>query len=367
MNLEAWGWNEGWAGTFAPYAADGFQPGRVVREDRQACAVQLEEGCRSAEVTGRFRREVECGAADWPVVGDWVAVDARAGHDRAGVAGVLPRRSRLARQAAGRAVREQVLAANLDTVLLVCALDEGRGFNLRRLERGLLLVQSSGAEVVVVLNKADLCGDVAARLREARSISAKVPVIALSAREGWGLEDLHPWVSGCRTAVLLGPSGVGKSALTNALAGTEIQATQPVRESDARGRHTTTRRELFRLPSGGLLIDTAGLREFQPWHAGNGLEAIFPEIAELAEGCRYRDCRHEREPGCAVQQALGEGSLEPERFEQYLRLEREQAYQALRREIGGRRAETLRWKGIAQMQKGLRRADEGRGRGWNPA
>ena len=363
MNLQAWGWDEEWAEAFAPQTAAGLQPARVIRQDRGACEVHTGAGERSAEPTGRFRFAVEAGETDMPVAGDWLALDPRPTCDRAGIVAVLPRRTCLSRQDAGRPTREQVLAANIDLVFLVSALDAGRGFNLPRLERALALVQASGAEAVVILNKADLCEDIAARVREAQSAALAAPVVALSALEGWGVEELRPWLPVGRTGVLLGPSGVGKSALVNALLGTRVQATQAVRAEDARGRHTTTRRELFRIPDGGLLIDTAGLREFQPWDAGAGLDSVFPEVAALAEQCRFRDCRHAGEPGCAVQQALADGRLDARRFEHYLRLQREQAYQAQKRDLGAQRAEKARWKEIACWVKEInKQRDQDRGR-----
>ncbi len=358
MNLRDWGWDDDWAAAFAPHAAEGLQPARVVRQDRGAWEIQTEAGVRSAEATGRFRLALESGEAELPAVGDWVAVDPRPTCDRAGIAAVLPRRTCLARQDAGRATRAQVLAANVDVAFLVGALDAGRGFSLARLERALALVRAGGAEAVVVLNKADLCDDVGGRVREAQSAAPDAPVAAVSAIEGWGMDDLRSWLAEGRTGVLLGPSGVGKSALANALLGEVRQATGPVREEDARGRHTTTRRELFRLPDGGLLIDTAGLREFQPWDAASDLDAVFPEVAELAAKCRFRDCRHEGEPGCAVQLALGDGGLDARRFEHYLRLKREQAYQAQKRNLGAQLAEKTRWKQIAQWQKEFMRHRE---------
>ena len=358
MNLRDWGWDDDWAAAFAPHAAEGLHPARVVRQDRGAWEIQTEAGVRSAEATGRFRLALESGEAEWPAVGDWVAVDPRPTCDRAGIAAVLSRRTCLARQDAGRATRAQVLAANVDVAFLVGALDAGRGFSLARLERALALVRAGGAEAVVVLNKADLCDDVGGRVREAQSAATDAPVTAVSATEGWGVDELRSWLAEGRTGVLLGPSGVGKSALANALLGEARQETGPIREEDARGRHTTTRRELFRLPSGGLLIDTAGLREFQPWDAASDLDAVFPEVAELAARCRFRDCRHEGEPGCAVQLALGDGSLDARRFEHYLRLKREQAYQAQKRDLGAQLAEKTRWKQIAQWQKDMYRHRE---------
>ena len=358
MSLRDWGWDEEWAAAFAAHAAEGLRPARVARQDRGGGEVRMEEDARTAEPSGRFRRAVESGAADVPVAGDWVAVDPRAGCARAGIEAALPRRTCLARQDAGRAMRRQALAANVDVAFLACALDDGRGFNLRRLERALALVRAGGAEPVVVLNKADLCDDVAGRVREAQFAAPDVPVLAASATEGWGVEELASWLAGGRTGVLLGPSGVGKSALANALLGEARQATRPVPALDARGRHATTRRELFRLPTGGWLIDTAGLREFQPWDAAVELDGVFPEVAELAGQCRFRNCRHEGEPGCAVQLALGEGRLDLARFDHYLRLRGEQAYQERRREVGARMAEKERWRPIAQRLKQMRRDKE---------
>ena len=355
MNLRDWGWDEGWEDAFAGHADSGLAPARVVRQDRGAWEIQAAEGGRAAEATGRFRRAVEEGEEPQPAVGDWVAVDWRPGHDRAGIEGVLPRRARLSREDAGRATREQVLAANVDVVFLVCALGEGRGFNLRRLERSLAMVRAGGAEAAVVLNKIDLDSEWGERLRDAEQLAPGVRAMATSATEGIGLELISAALSGGRTGALLGPSGSGKSELTNALLGERRQETRSVRASDARGRHATTRRELFRLPCGGLLIDTAGLREYQPWAAEGELEGVFGDVAELAARCRFRDCRHEGEPGCAVQEALGEGGLEWTRFEHYLRLRREQAYQETRRSTTANRAEKEKWKKISKMQKAQRR------------
>jgi ribosome biogenesis GTPase / thiamine phosphate phosphatase len=271
MNLRDWGWDDERARAFAPQAEAGLVAGRVIRQDRGACETMTEEGARTAEASGRFRHAVESGEADMPAVGDWTGLDPRPGCARAGIEAVLPRRSCLARQDAGRALRAQVLAANVDVVFLVGALDRGRGFSLPRLERALAMVRGSGAEAVVVLNKGDLCDDIGGFVREAQSAVGDAPVVAASARDGWGVEELRSWLANGRTGVLLGPSGVGKSALVNALLGEGIQSTQAVREADARGRHTTTRRELFRLPDGGLLIDTAGLARVSAvgWRATN--------------------------------------------------------------------------------------------------
>jgi len=230
----------------------------------------------------------------------------------------------LARKLAGREVAEQVLAANLDTAMVVQSLDAT--FNLRRLERFLVMAHEGGARPVVVLNKADLGEQVAERARAAVRSAGAVPVIVASARTGQGLEELRAWVRPGETVALVGTSGVGKSSLINRLYGEDIQATLEVRARDAKGRHTTTWRELIVLPSGGLVIDTPGMREFHMWVADEGLEETFPDIAELAAGCRFRDCRHASEAPCAVKDAVASGKLDRGRYESYLKLQRELAY-----------------------------------------
>ena len=260
--------------------------------------------------------------AEMPVVGDWVAARV-INQEQAIVDAVLPRRTFFARRAAGRREDQQAIAANVDTVLLVCGLDGD--FNLRRLERYLTLAAESGAEPVVVLNKSDLCDSdtLQARLDATRSIAGKAPVIAVHTRAADGIQPLQPWLTGFRTLALLGSSGVGKSTLVNRILGEERLRTAEVRESDSRGRHTTTHRELIPLPDGGALIDTPGMRELQLWATGESVDAAFDEIAALAARCRFRDCTHLAEQGCAVQAALADGALAPDRFASYAKLRRE--------------------------------------------
>jgi len=242
---------------------------------------------------------------------------------------VLPRRSKFVRKVAGRRLEEQVIAANVDTAFVVMALDGD--FNVRRLERYLAQCFESGAKSIVVLNKADDCGDLAARVAEVGSIAAGLPVFSVSARTGDGVDALDTYLASGQTIVLLGSSGVGKSTLVNLLLQRDAQAVQTVRASDSRGRHTTTSRELFALPGGALLIDTPGLRELQLWGATEGVEQAFSDIEELAAQCKYGNCGHTTEPGCAVQVAIAEGRLDESRLENQRKLEREQEF--LRRKI----------------------------------
>jgi ribosome biogenesis GTPase len=259
---------------------------------------------------------------------------------------VLPRQSQFVRQAAGTVTAAQVVAANVDTVFLMSGLDGD--FNLRRIERYLVTAWDSGAHPVVVLNKTDACADLAGAIAAVSAVAPKVPSHAISAMTGTGLEQLTPYLAPGQTVALIGSSGVGKSTLTNALLGTAQQATQAVRADDSRGRHTTTRRQLIPLPSGALLIDTPGLRELQLWSSGSGLADTFGDITALAAACKFRDCQHQDEPGCAVQAAIATGDLRLQRLLSYHKLQREQAWSDQRQNTQARLNSKRRWKHITK-------------------
>ena len=316
MHLESLGADTTIHGAFETYAAQGLVLARVAMAHRDQYRLYTELAELAAEPSGALWYRAP-DRASMPVVGDWVAARIVA-PDQAIVEAVLPRRSCFSRRAAGRREEEQPLAANIDLVFLVCGLDGD--FNLRRLERYLTLAAESGASAVVVLNKADLCDDLPARLAGTAAVATGRPVVSLSARDGDGLEGLTAFLAPGRTVALLGSSGVGKSNIVNRLLGEERLPTAEVRPSDSRGRHTTTRRELVPLAHGGALIDTPGMRELQLWAGQESVGRAFEEIAEIGATCRYRDCSHSGEQGCAVARALEDGTIASERWESYRKL-----------------------------------------------
>ncbi|MCY1015704.1 ribosome small subunit-dependent GTPase A [Pyxidicoccus sp. MSG2] len=327
MSLESLGWNPALAHAFSDVLSQSslpLVPGRVVRQARGLLSVQTSERVLLARTAGRLLHEAPDAQA-LPTIGDWVALQLSSGDGEALLHAVLPRRGVLVRREAGREREGQLIAANLDVVFLVAGQDDD--FNPRRLERALALAWNSGAAPVVVLSKADLLGDVEARVQEVEALAPGVPVLALSAHTGEGVEALCAWLPAAKTGVLLGSSGVGKSTLVNRLLGEERLATQPVREDDSRGRHTTTHRELFVLSGGGLLIDGPGMRELGVWGDEEGVGQAFADILELAAGCRFTDCEHRSEPGCAVREAVAGGVLEAARLDSFEKLRREQAHQ----------------------------------------
>ncbi len=329
MSLTSLGWDGYFAQTFQPLAADGFVPARVSVQHYQLFELLTERESLAAECTGRLWHAAG-GRSELPAVGDWVAVRPRPGEARADIHAVLPRRTKFSRRAAGAAAVEQVVAANVDVVLLVTALDQN--YNLRRIERYLAVARASGAAAVVVLSKADLHPDPSGACREVADVAGGAPVVALSALDGAAVESaLAPWLIPGRTLALLGSSGVGKSTLINRLLGDERLRTSALSAAVGKGRHTTTRRELIPTPSGALVLDTPGMRELQFWDvAAAAVDETFADLAALAARCRFHDCAHGAEPGCAVRAALDDGSLDPARWASFQKLRREQAYAARR-------------------------------------
>ena len=328
MDLESLGWDASFADSFRPHHEDGLAPARVAVEHRTEYILYSTHGELKAELSGRVRFDGE-----HPAVGDWVAVALRPDEGRATIQAVLERRTVFVRKTPWLETKAQVIAANVDVVFVVCGLDAD--FNARRLERYLTLAWESGAQPIVLLTKADLCDDVEARVAETEAIAIGVPVHAVSAPRGDGVELIRSCIPAGKTAALLGSSGVGKSTLVNALVDEELLATQELR-ADGRGRHTTTHRQLVLLPGGGLALDTPGMRELQLWDAADGIDSAFADLQELAARCRFADCAHGGEPGCAIRAALADGTLDRERFESWLKLQRELEHLELKQNARGR-------------------------------
>jgi ribosome biogenesis GTPase len=354
QQLELWGWGPFFESQVEEEEKQQLVPARVSEEGRGAYRLWAEAGEWLAELAGRLRFEaVE--RADWPAVGDWVLARPPQGDGRALIQRVLERRSRFSRKVAGSRVDEQVIAANIDTVFLVTSLN--REFNLRRIERYLTLVWESGARPVVVLNKADLIDNPAEWQLQAESVAMGVPVYVTSALRVQGLDELRKEIRPGSTTALLGSSGVGKSTLLNAFLGEDRLRAAAIREDDDRGRHTTTSRQLLFVPGGGLLMDTPGMRELQLWDSAEGLEHAFGDIEALALQCRFRDCKHESEPHCAVRQAIDEGRLDVARLENYHKLQREQQFLDRKRDAGLQAAERRKWKPIHKAMRNFKKGE----------
>ena len=352
MSLEPFGWNDELDRDFAPLREQGLVPGRVLVQQRGALVVQTDEGERPGRPSGRLRHEA--GRGGLPVAGDWVGVRPGAAGVLGTIEAVLPRHTAFVRKVAGDESVEQVLAANLDVAFAVAALPDG--LNVRRLERLIALAWESGATPVVVLTKRDLTTDLAGDIATAEATAIGVPLHAISSKTGEGVDELRTYFEPNRTAALLGPSGVGKSSLVNRLLGVERQAVAEIRE-DGRGRHTTTHRELVALPGGGLLLDTPGVRKLALWGGVESVEDAFGDISDLEAQCRFNDCAHETEPGCAVLAAVQAGKLTEDRLESYRKLVRELAYLERRRDARAQADEKRRWKQLNKEMRGVSRTD----------
>jgi ribosome biogenesis GTPase len=349
MNLELLGWNSFFSKSYEGHSQEGHTVGRVALEHKNNYILYTEQGELSAEVSGKLRYQAT-ERQDFPAVGDWVVISVREAQKTATIHAVLPRKSKFSRKTVGTKTEEQIIATNVDTVFLISGLDGD--FNLRRIERYLILVWESDANPVIILNKADLCEDVEQCREAVEEIAFGVPIIILSAVNNQGLDALIPYLNQGQTVALLGSSGVGKSTITNQLAGKAIQSVQAVRQGDDRGKHTTTHRELIILPSGGLLMDTPGMREIQIWTGDEGLQETFADIKSLAMQCRFHDCRHEQEPGCAVQEALADGSLDYQRFLNHQKLQKELNYLTRKQDQRAALVEKEKWK---KIHKSLRK------------
>jgi len=352
VNLIDLGWNSFFEDDFQKYKASGFLAARISAVHKHACLALTENGELPAEVSGRFLFEAESNG-NFPAVGDWVALSIPPNENRGIIQALLARQSCFVRKVAGETTEEQVVAANINTLFIVCGLDGN--FNPRRIERYLTLAWESGAVPVVLLNKCDLCDDSDQRVDEVMALAIGVDVVALSATTGDGLESLTRFLTAGKTTAFLGSSGVGKSSIINRLLGEEKLRVCEVSGEGSRGRHTTTHRELIILPGGGLVIDTPGMRELQVWGDDRGLAQAFEDIETLAAACRFADCQHHQEPDCAVLAAIADGRLAPERFQNFLKLKKELEYLAARQTMQARTIEKQRWQKIRKLAKAIKK------------
>ncbi|MHC4661899.1 MAG: ribosome small subunit-dependent GTPase A [Planctomycetota bacterium] len=357
MSLSELGWSDFFSRHFETCRDAGLIPARIAREHRQLYHVYAERGELLAEVSGKMLHNA-VQKSDFPAVGDWVAIQPQPGGSRAVIHAILPRKSCFTRKVAGDKSDEQVVASNIDTVFLVSGLDGGRNFNIRRIERYLTLAYNSNAAPVVVLNKADVCDDIESKIAAVESVACGVPVHAVSALAAAGIGELDRYLESGKTVAFLGSSGVGKSSLINCLAGAERQKVFEIRKKDGRGRHTTTARELILLESGASVIDTPGMRELQIAGEEKGMAESFEDIELLAGKCRFRDCRHENEPGCAIHEALRRNELDTARYESYLEIRKELEYNADRSDYLQKKKE--KFKQISKWSKSLKNRGKNR-------
>ena len=322
---------------------ENIKVGRITLEHKHIYRLLSEEGEWLAHLSGKFRYEATL-KEDYPSVGDWVIYSPIENESKAVIHKVLNRKSRFIRQGAGTKVEQQIVAANVDYVFIVSSLN--RDFNVRRIERYVLLTYESGASPVIVLTKKDLCDDLDEKMREVQTAAIGVPVVAVNNLLQEGYDDLAPFMSEGKTIALLGSSGVGKSSLLNGLMNEDVQKTSSTRETDDKGRHTTTHRELFMIPNGAVIIDTPGMRELQIWDGTDSLDSTFSDIEELAKQCRFNDCQHQSEPGCAVKEAIEQGILSEDRLKSYEKLQREIQYSLRKQDKMKALMEKKKWKKI---------------------
>ncbi|MFH0966770.1 MAG: ribosome small subunit-dependent GTPase A [Methanobacteriota archaeon] len=344
-SLKHAGWNQYWQELFEKYEGP-YIPGRVCTVHKTRYEVIIPGNIVSVPVSGAMKSK-----QIFPMVGDFVVILHQPDSAIEMIVSILPRKTSLSRGGAGESAGEQHLAANIDTVFIVT--EPGSDLSISRIERYLLIVHKSGAQPVIILNKSDTCPDISGKVKEIRSEVRDIPIVPLSASERIGLDDLSPYPKQGSTVVFLGSSGVGKSTLINALCGALFQKTGDIRKEDGKGRHTTTVRHLISLPDGYSLIDTPGLREIRIWTAEESISEFYDDIYQYASQCRFSDCTHETEPGCAVQQAIEEGHLSQGRFTRYQKILKETEFEHDKAEIGLKRLEKKRFKEISKTVKAI--------------
>ena len=346
LSLTSLGWDETWEQQFSPYKGP-FLPGRVITVHKSRYEVGIDGDTVSLPISGAMKTKKL-----FPVVGDFVVIRDDPSPGSRMIVTILTRKTYLSRGGAGESAGEQVIAANIDTALIVT--EPEHDFSIPRLLRYTLIIRASGAKPVIILNKSDAVDDMRSKIEAVQSELSDIPVIATSALMNTGIDTLYPYLTPGKTIIFLGSSGVGKSTLINALSGQPFQKTGDIRETDGKGRHTTTVRHLVPLPSGSILIDTPGMREIRIWTAEEYIDEAFLDITGLAAGCRFSDCLHEKEPGCAVRQAMLDGRISESRFLQYQKMIKEAAFERGKAEIGLKRFEKVRFKGIGELAKEMK-------------
>lgn len=346
--LNSLGWNKFFEEQFKQFQEQGFHCGRVAIENKTNYLVLTEHGDVTGEVSGKYLFEAGK-QSELPKVGDWVVISLFNNNADAVIHNILPRKTKISRKSIDKKIDEQIIAANVDVVFIVQSLDNN--FNINRLERYLAATYQSGAKPVVVLNKMDLCNNIQEKLELVKTRTGIEDILNMSAKNGEGIDGMIKYLSPGITIAFVGSSGVGKSSLVNLLVGYEKLKTNEVREEDSRGRHTTTKRELVLLPSGGILIDTPGMREFGLWNMDEGISETFSEFEEFADACRYSDCTHTHETGCAVLSALAEGKISNKRYESYIKLRKELRYLESKQDKSAQLEEKRKWKIIHKEQK----------------
>ena len=350
MKIDDMGWKEYFSRQCCDIAASGLVHGRVVTVTGPIYGVETESGRIDVPLSGHFQFTAS-GRSDYPAAGDWVLLRGETGAfmiDR-----VLPRSSLFSRKGAGKRCDEQVIAANIDIMFIVAALDGGRNYNLRAIERYIVMVRDGGAEPVILLNKCDLCQDRDSILKQTLEVAGDIPVFMVSALTGQGMEFFSGILIHSVTAAFTGPSGAGKSALINSLMGSAVEKTGSLREDDLRGRHTTTHRELFFLPSGAMVIDTPGLRELTPFGDIESLDYAFSDIAEASSLCRFKDCSHTGEPGCAVIAGISDGTIDNARYENYITIRSGMESLSFRKDVKARMEKKAKEKTLSKLIKGV--------------
>ncbi len=348
MEINKWGWSPFFEVENEKLQSMGLVPGRIIKENRNIYEIITNSGKFTSKVSGSFLYKATS-KSDFPTIGDWVGV--KIDNNIAVIECLLKRKSAFSRKSAGDISEEQIIAANIDHIFLVFALDGGRNYTPGAVERFLTRAWDSGANPIIILNKSDLCSNSHDFVIETELLAPGVPIILSSTINGDGLQEIKQYITSGETIGFTGFSGVGKSALINALSSSEIMKTGEVRTGDHKGKHTTTHKELILLPNGGILIDSPGLKELQLWGDESSLEDTFSDIAELALHCKFRDCTHSGEPGCAVTDAISMGNLNERRLHNYNNMKKELRYTEARSKMSANAVEREKWKPVAKIIK----------------